>query len=61
MNQDIAIVMRYTGWSYQISASAIEQWRHTDPYWNAQYILRYQHMVAAKYPISLLAEREGVE
>jgi len=39
--QDIIIVMRYTGWSRETAINAIRQYRAYDPDWNADYIKVY--------------------
>ena len=39
--QDISIIMRYTGWSRQTAINAIRQYKAYNPDWNADYVKMY--------------------
>jgi len=41
VDEDLALVMRYTGWSREIAEAAIRQWKEQDPDWSAEYIAEY--------------------
>jgi len=59
--QDISIIMRYTGWSRQTAINAIRQYKAYNPDWNADYVKVYLAQPLIKVylaqPLAGLTER----